>query len=107
MGVMAIPLTQAGSTHPITSNFVGPNQLAIEAKVHPLRNNAAARLHGSVIIVCGGVDAIRSGGGCIAGIGEVGPGGGGPVQAIPPLVWVIYRHRRGGNRDTSAPIGSL
>ena len=68
-------------TDPVTSDFVGPNQLAIEIEVHPLRVLARRG-------VLGGVVTIRIGtewgtGGCVG----VGPNGGGP---IPTAVGVIY-----------------
>jgi hypothetical protein len=86
VGKVNIKTMSRPRTYPIISNFVRPNQFAIEAEVDPFRDLACPCLQGSgVPIVC--VDAVWAGG----RIGVVGPGRGGPVQAVPP-VWVIYGH---------------
>lgn len=67
-------------TYPEASNFVGPNQLSIEAEVHPFGDDA--RLEGSGVDIVPTVDAVWSGGGCV---GVVGAGhGDSAVLAVSP-----------------------
>src|SRR5579863_3197252 len=80
------PGSKARRTYPVISNFVGPDQLAIETEVHPFRDYA--RLQGSgVPVVCVDAAGVCSGG-CI---GIVGANRGGPVHAVPPWVWIVDR----------------